>query len=405
VSVTLWLYSTLGGTKQEFRPPGDPVTMYVCGVTPYDTTHLGHAFCYVSFDVLNRYLRSLGHRVKYIQNITDIDNDILRRAKELGEDWKELGDRNVAIHQKSLRDLNVLEPDHWARATEEMPMIVEITRTLEQRGHAYESGGNVYFSVKTDPDYGRLSGLNRGDMLPKLDETGDLVADPHKRDPLDFILWMAAKPGEPTWESPWGPGRPGWHIECSAMSMRYLGEQLDIHGGGGDLVYPHHESEIAQSECFTGRRPFARFWMHVGMLRMDGEKMSKSLGNMAFVGKLIEEGHSPQAIRLYLLSVHYRGILDYRLADLRSMQTVVDTLRTALSAAGGASGTPLESAAIVGRFRTAMDDDLDTPRAIAAARELADAIIAARADGRSIRDAQAALRDMVDVLGVVVEPG
>ena len=323
--MSLRLYSTLSRTIEEFRPAGDEVRTYVCGVTPYDTAHLGHAFLYVSFDVLHRFLRYLGYRVRYIQNITDIDNDILRRAKELDEPWDELGNRYVKIHQDGLDALGVEPPVKYPRATEEIPLMVEMIEALIARGHAYEAGGNVYFRVSSDPDYGCLSRLPLDEMADELTETGDPADDPLKEAPVDFLLWQAAKPGEPTWPSPWGPGRPGWHIECSAMSIRYLGETLDIHGGGGDLVYPHHESEIAQSECWSGQRPFARFWLHAGMLRMDGEKMSKSLGNMVFVHDLVKQ-YRPEALRLFLSSVRYRDVLEWDPDKVAACEKVVTLL-------------------------------------------------------------------------------
>jgi L-cysteine:1D-myo-inositol 2-amino-2-deoxy-alpha-D-glucopyranoside ligase len=408
--VSLRLYSTLSRSIEEFRPAGDEVRLYVCGVTPYDTAHLGHAFCYVSFDVLGRYLRYLGYKVRYIQNITDIDNDILRRANELNEPWDTLGNRYVAIHQSALDALGVEAPDKYPRATEEIPLMVEIIETLISRGHAYEVDGNVYFRVASDEGYGRLSQLPPEEMAERLTETGDPADDPRKESPLDFLLWQAAKPGEPTWPSPWGPGRPGWHIECSAMSMRYLGERLDIHGGGGDLVYPHHESEIAQSESWSGERPFARVWMHVGMLRMDGEKMSKSLGNMVFVPDLLRT-YRPEAIRLYLSGVRYRDVLEWSEDALAEAENLVTLLRSAAEASHPVhddthpvetSGDPVDALPYRDRFVAAMDDDLDTPRAIAVLRELAEAILAGRREHRPTSQARHELRTLSAVLGVTL---
>ncbi|HYU17366.1 MAG TPA: cysteine--tRNA ligase [Chloroflexota bacterium] len=405
--VALRLYNTLSRMAEPFRPTGDEVRMYVCGVTPYDTTHLGHAFCYVVFDVLSRYLHFLGHRVRYIQNITDIDNDILRRARELGERWDELGNRYVEVHQRSLDALGVERPERYPRATEEIPTMVDMIQTLIERGHAYQAQGNVYFRVASDPEFGKLSRLGPDQMADRLAEAGDSADDPRKEQPLDFLLWQAAGPGEPSWPSPWGPGRPGWHIECSAMSIRYLGEALDIHGGGSDLVYPHHECEIAQSESWSGRRPFVRFWMHVGMLRMDGQKMSKSLGNMVFVESLLTR-HSAEAVRLYLLSVHYRGVLEYDEAALAAAERQVERLRYAATlAAGPAAGSataPLVAAEHRARFLSALDDDLDTPAAITALRNLADAILGARDRGQPVGPAQAELCELASILGLRLDP-
>lgn len=400
--VSLRLYSTLSRTIEQFRPEGDEVRIYVCGVTPYDTAHLGHAFCYVSFDVLSRFLQYTGLKVRYIQNITDIDNDILRKAKEVNEPWDELGNRYVKIHQTALDNLNVLPPVKYPRATEEIPLMVEIIESLITKGHAYEVEGNVYFRVASDPKYGCLGGFSKDEMAVRLTETGDPADDPRKEQPIDFLLWQAAKPGEPTWPSPWGPGRPGWHIECSAMSIRYLGETMDIHGGGGDLVYPHHESEIAQSECWTGDRPFARVWMHIGMLRMDGEKMSKSLGNMVFVHDLLKD-HRPEAIRLYLSGVRYRDVLEWDPDALVAAGELVTFLESAASAESGASGE-VDSEPLRQRFVAAMEDDLDTPQAIVALRELAEAILAGAKAGKSISAAQTDLRALAGILGVTL-PG
>ncbi len=276
------LFNTLTQSLEEFIPIDNTVRIYVCGITPYDTTHLGHAFTYVSFDTLMRYLEYTGCKVKYVQNVTDIDDDILRKAREVGMAWDELGRRETERYLRDMDALNVRRPDVYAHASEETPTMIEIIQVLLAKGFAYENGGSVYYSVKRDAEFGgmaRAIGLNDYHaMLTIANERGNFPDDPRKRDPLDFVLWQAQAPGEPAWPSPWGPGRPGWHIECSAMSMRYLGPQLDIHGGGEDLAFPHHTCEIAQSEHFTGKAPFSRFWVHTGMVHQDGEKMSKSLG-------------------------------------------------------------------------------------------------------------------------------
>jgi L-cysteine:1D-myo-inositol 2-amino-2-deoxy-alpha-D-glucopyranoside ligase len=399
--VALRLYNTLTDAIEEFRPAGDEVRMYVCGVTPYDTTHLGHAFCYVVFDVLNRYLRFLGWRVRYIQNITDIDDDVLKRANRDGRDWKELGDENVAIHQRSLDALGVEAPAGYPRATEAVPEIIRIARDLIARGHAYEAQGNVYFRVGSDPGYGKLSRLDVAEMERLLNERGGRTDDPRKEQPLDFLLWQAAEPGQPSWESPWGPGRPGWHIECTAMAIRDLGETIDIHGGGADLIFPHHESEIAQSEAWTGKRPFSRVWMHVGMVRMDGEKMSKSLGNMVFVEQLLTR-FSAAAIRLYLAGFPYREAFEYDESELRAKEALVDQLRRAASVSSVSGGSALDASPHRVRFLAALDNDLDTPTAVAVLGDLSTAILDTNERGQSVRAAQSALRTLATLVGVTL---
>ena len=398
------LYNTLGQTVQDFAPrPNAPVTVYVCGITPYDTTHLGHAFLYVTFDVLIRHLEAKGWPVRYVQNVTDIDDDILRKSREVGEDWIQLGNRWTRRFIDDLQALNVRPPEAYARATDEIGRIIEINSRLIAEGYAYERGGNVYFRVSRDPDYGKLSGLSHAEMLPISAERGANPDDPNKEGPLDFILWQAQAPGEPAWDSPWGPGRPGWHIECSALSLHHLGAPLDIHGGGGDLVYPHHESEIAQSEHYTGGE-FARFWVHCAMLRYQGEKMSKSLGNMVFARDLLKTV-SPDAVRLALLSHHYRDSWEYTDADLQRAVALAERLRLAGHAGGGSASRSLSSVHSVGvwdyvaRFNAALDNDLDTPAALQVLDELASEV-------QSSRDRSDALRQLAAVLGLRLDaPG
>lgn len=287
------LFNTLTQSLETFTPREKTVQIYVCGVTPYDTTHLGHAFTYVSFDTLIRYLESSGYAVRYVQNVTDIDDDVLRKARELGVAWDELGRRETASYLRDMDMLNVRRPTVYARATDEIPRIIELIQTLIERGYAYESAGCVFYSVKQDSDFGELAraiGLNDyRAMLSVANERGNFPDDKRKRDPLDFVLWQAQAPDEPAWSSPWGPGRPGWHIECSSMVIHYLGPQIDIHGGGADLAFPHHSCEIAQSEHATGKVPFVRYWMHTGMVYQGGEKMSKSLGNLTLVRELLKD--------------------------------------------------------------------------------------------------------------------
>ena len=318
--MSLRLFDTRRGEKVPFAPIGDgPVGLYVCGVTPYDTGHLGHAFTYLSFDVLHRYLEYLGHRVVYVQNLTDVDDDMLRVPASSGVDYLELGNRHVTTFLTEMAALNWLPPDHYPRATQHIDQMQELITRLLDRGHAYQAEGHVYFAVDSWPDYGALSALPREAMLPIANERGNVPDLPGKRNPLDFVLWQPSAPDEPSWPSPWGAGRPGWHIECSAMSMHYLGSRFEIHGGGGDLVFPHHESEIAQSEGATGEQPFVAWWMHAGMLRFADEKMSKSLGNLVLVRDLLAS-YPGDAIRHYLVSHHYRHEVDVRRERRRSVR-------------------------------------------------------------------------------------
>jgi L-cysteine:1D-myo-inositol 2-amino-2-deoxy-alpha-D-glucopyranoside ligase len=394
------LYNTLRRTIEDFTSDNGRVGMYVCGVTPYDTTHVGHAFTFLVFDVLARYLRASGLEVTYVQNVTDIDDDILRKAKEVGIDWRELAARETDALLRDMRSLNAVDPDHFVRATDHIPEMVELIASLINHGIAYERNGSIYFSVERDAEYGKLSQIPRSEMLPIANERGNLPDDPNKDDPLDFILWQAAAPGEPTWETPWGAGRPGWHIECSAMAMRYLGETIDIHGGGSDLIFPHHESEIAQSEHGTGTRPFARYWMHVAMVEYQGEKMSKSLGNLVLVRDVLTDYH-PDALRLYLLSNHYRERWEYKEEFIDEWSGVAQDLREARSFPAFGVEELVDVVPFRERFFNAMDDDLNTPRAIQALRDVANAILEAPEED-DIRDAQAILVELSDVLGLTL---
>ena len=371
------LFNTLTQSLEEFVPIDNTVRIYVCGVTPYDTTHLGHAFTYVSFDTLIRYLEFLGYTVKYVQNVTDIDDDILRKSRELGMTWDELGRRETQRYLNDMDALNVRRPDVYARATEETPMMIEIISTLLAKGYAYENGGNVYYSIMQDADFGvmaRAIGLNDYHaMLTIANERGNFPDDPRKRDPLDFVLWQAQAPGEPAWPSPWGPGRPGWHIECSAMSMRYLGPQLDIHGGGADLAFPHHTCEIAQSEHFTGKAPFSRFWMHTGMVHQDGEKMSKSLGNLTLVSNLLND-YSADAIRVTLLNHLYRCPWECFSEDLQVATETIARFQQIRTLVG--DQTEGQDAILSGRFHAAMKNDLNTPEALLLLNQAAETTLA-----------------------------
>jgi L-cysteine:1D-myo-inositol 2-amino-2-deoxy-alpha-D-glucopyranoside ligase len=359
--VRLFLYDTFSA-KEKALPEG-PITMYVCGVTPYDTTHLGHAFTFVQFDVLVRSMRWLApdREVTYIQNVTDIDDSILMRARKLGVNWRTLGDEQLGLYRADMQALRVTGPKHLVRATSAIPTIHVLIQALLDRSAAYAvEGGSVFFRVRSRPGYGELSRLTRAQMLEIAGQQDDAdLDDPRKEDPLDFALWKgwSGQADEPCWDSPWGRGRPGWHIECSALCRQYLGEQLSVHGGGADLVYPHHESEIAQSETALGVRPFAQIWSHVAMVRMDGDKMSKSLGNMIFVGKLLEE-YSPNAIRLYLLAHHYRQVWEWSAAEMRDSASLAAALEASARQADVSASDARDA------FAGALAADLKTPAAV-----------------------------------------
>jgi len=376
----VYLYSTLSQHKEQLTSPDGKLGVYVCGVTPYDTTHMGHAFTYLTFDVLVRYLRLRGYQVRYVQNVTDIDDDILKRATKVGVAWDQLGREQTMLYLQDMAALNILAPDVYPKATEETGDMIAVAMKLIEDGRAYERNGSVYYRAHMLSDYGALPHLPTSELLDIANERGNFPDDPNKEHPLDFPLWQAAKPGEPTWPSPWGPGRPGWHIECSAMSMRYLSRQVDIHGGGADLVFPHHASEIAQSEPYTGVAPFVRYWMHVGMVRYDGEKMSKSLGNLVLVRNVLRE-YTADALRLYLLSHHYREPWTY---EPREVPAAAELGRHLSAALGRERGDPTALAATASphrqRFEAAMDDDLDTPTAIHVLRDIADDLLDGRAD-------------------------
>lgn len=394
------LFNTQTGRVEHFTPRDGAVGMYVCGVTPYDTTHVGHAFTFLTFDILARWLRYQGADVTYVQNVTDIDDDILRKAKEVGVTWTELGDREIAKYLKDMEDLNWVAPDHYVRATDHIPEMLEITQALIAKDHAYESGGNVYFSVASDPDFGKLSHIPRDLMLPIANERGNTPDDPNKRDPLDFVLWQAWQEGEPSWDSPYGPGRPGWHVECSAMASRYLGPSIDIHGGGFDLVFPHHEAEIAQSENAFGVQPFARSWVHAAMVGYNGEKMSKSLGNLVLVSNTLQN-YTADALRLYLFSNHYRTPWTFEDEEMDRWASVAGDLVEAIDLPAYGIDNELDVSTERERFLNAMDDDLNTPEAIAALRDIASAILESPEDDDT-RAAQRSLRELGDVLGLTL---
>lgn len=397
------LYNTMTQRVDDFTARDGQVGMYVCGVTPYDTTHIGHAFTFLTFDMLTRFLRYQGLSVTYVQNVTDIDDDILRKAKELGMTWDDLGRRETAKYLQDMDNLNALRPDHYVKATDHVPEMLEIIAALIAKKNAYEVAGNVYFAVDSDLEFGKLSHLPRPEMLPMANERGNTPNDPNKQNPLDFVLWQKSAPGEPSWDAPYGPGRPGWHVECSAMASRYLGPSIDIHGGGLDLIFPHHECEIAQSENAFGVEPFSRFWVHVGMVAYQGEKMSKSLGNLVLVSEVLNTYH-PDAVRLYLFSNHYRSSWEYEDAEMERWAGIARDLSEAAGFPAYGVEVEVEVAPFRERFLNALEDDLNTPVAIEALQEIAAAILEAPEED-DIRDAQRTLGELADVLGLTLSEG
>ena len=355
------LYDTARGEVVPFAP-GQLVTMYTCGITPYDATHIGHAAVYLAYDVLQRRLRDRGHDTRCVRNITDVDDDLLRKARELGVHYLDLAAAETARFDDDMRALELLPSWSEPRATSAIADIRGFIGMVLDRGYAYQAGGAVYFDVSKYERFGQLSHLGRDEMLALAAERGGNVDDPHKDDPLDFVLWQPSATDEPSWESLWGPGRPGWHIECSALALRELGTTIDLHGGGADLIFPHHECESAQSEAATGEL-FVRHWMHQAMVRMDGEKMSKSLGNLVFVSDL-RQTWDPRAIRLAVVANHYRTSWEWH--D-EVMPAAAERLAR-WHAGGAADGDSALAAA-----RAALDDDLDTPAAVQAIDEAADA--------------------------------
>jgi len=335
---------------------GPVVTLYSCGITPYDSAHLGHAAVYLTYDVLQRRLRDAGHETRCVRNVTDVDDDILRKARELGVHYLDLAAQEIARFDRDMAALGILPVYAEPRATSAIPEILSLIGRALDEGVAYEAGGAIYFRVASFKGFGSVSHLGRDEMLALAAVHGGNPDDPNKADPLDFVLWQPSLPDEPAWESRWGPGRPGWHIECSALALRELGDTVDIHGGGRDLVFPHHECEAAQSESVT-HREFVRYWVHVGLVGLDGEKMSKSLGNLVFVSELLEDAPA-SAVRLALLGHHYR--LDWTWSD-QDMAAATRRVGDYAARSGGRDGTGL-----LDDVRAALDDDLDTPGALAA---------------------------------------
>ncbi|MCL4292145.1 MAG: cysteine--tRNA ligase [Acidimicrobiia bacterium] len=385
------LFDTQRRAVVPFEPPS-VVRMYVCGITPYDSTHLGHAATYLTYDLLIRRLEETGHEVRMVRNITDVDDSILPKARELGVPFLELAERETARFRSDMEALGMRPPIAEPRATETIDEIIAIVERLLDSGHAYLTAGTAYFDVSTFPGFGELSHYSHDQMVRLARARGGNPDDPHRRDPLDFVLWQPSLHDEPAWRAPFGVGRPGWHIECSAMAMQEHGPTLDLHGGGTDLIFPHHECERAQSEALTGE-PFARHWMHSAMVAYEGEKMSKSLGNLVFVSDLLEVA-DPRAIRLALMHYHYRSGFEWHDTDIQDGTALLRRLVAAAARPDGPDPAPFAR-----RVRAALDDDLDAPRALEALGELADAVLSGGHDP----SAPAVLVELGRLLGVDLE--
>ncbi len=408
--MALRIYNTMTHKKEEFQTlEPNHVRMYVCGPTVYNKAHVGHAMSALVFDIIRRYLDYRGYQVSHAMNFTDVDDKIILRANEMKVDPFALAEGYIREFEQNLADLNVLPATIKPRATQEIPQILKMVQDLIDKGYAYPLNGDVYFRVRKDEDYGRLSGRKLEDM-----QAGARIdVDSRKEDPMDFALWKSARPGEPSWDSPWGPGRPGWHIECSAMNLTHLGEQIDIHGGGNDLIFPHHENEIAQTESLTGK-PFARYWVHNGMLQLGGEKMSKSLGNLVTIEDFLAQ-HPADALRLMVLTSSYRGPLTFNDEVIATAERGVERLRSALRPAlPGAAGAPQSTLDALAKqmeiaqatFIESMDDDFNSAGAVAGLYELVRSINQARADGardEELAPAQAKLRELAAVLGLTLK--
>ena len=393
------IHNTLSGKTEDFEVLDGKVNMYVCGITPYSASHIGHAMMSVIFDVVRRYLEFKGYDVCHIQNFTDIDDKMILAANSTGIDVADLAESNITDYLAEMDALNVARAHEYPRATAEIGKITEIIAKLIEKGYAYPVAGDVYFRVNRDEDYGKLSHRD----LDGLIAGARVEVNERKEDAMDFALWKSQKPGEPAWDSPWGMGRPGWHIECSAMAIKYLGSSIDIHGGGRDLIFPHHENEIAQSESFTDEVPFSRFWMHNGMLRLGDDKMSKSIGNIVTVGEALSS-YSPDALRLFFLSSHYRAPLLYTEANVAGQERALERLKNAVRPASAASvGSTIDASPTKAQFVEAMDDDFNTPRALAAMFDLAREINRGKDEGADVLGAQDTLRELSGVLGISLD--
>ncbi|MBI1350874.1 MAG: cysteine--1-D-myo-inosityl 2-amino-2-deoxy-alpha-D-glucopyranoside ligase [Actinomycetales bacterium] len=354
----LWLFDTAAGSVRVTEPEGT-ARMYVCGITPYDATHMGHAFTYVNFDVINRVWRDNGLEVHYVQNVTDIDDPLLERAVQTGQDWREIADRETALFREDMEALNVLPPQHYIGAVESIPSVARYVEELQAKGAVYSVDGDLYFRVASDPAFGEVAGLDRDQMISVFAERGGDPARPGKEDPLDCLVWQSERPDEPAWDTPLGHGRPGWHIECTAIALDHLGMTFDVQGGGSDLAFPHHEMCAAEAQVIAGARPFARHYVHSAMVSWQGHKMSKSRGNLVFVSALRHAGVDPSAIRLALLAHHYRSDWAWTDQGLEGATKRLALWRMAAQAPSGPDVLPTLEA-----VRTALANDLRTPEAL-----------------------------------------
>ena len=409
------IFNTLSGQKEEFVAqdeetsgnvcgvvPFPEVKMYVCGINAYADSHIGHALSYITFDVIRRYLEFRGYKVKHVENVTDVEDNIIATANRLGIPLKELTEKYTQRYLEDMDALNILRAHIYPKATEETPKMIEIIQGLIEKGYAYPAKGDVYFRVSNVPDYGKLSNRTLESMVAGIRiEPGE-----GKEHPMDFVLWKTSKPGEPSWPSPWGQGRPGWHIECSAMSLKYLGDSIDIHGGGQDVVFPHHENEIAQTESFTGKKPFVKYWMHNGLLRLGEEKMSKSLGNLITIREALSR-HSADALRIFVLSSYYRAPITFTEEALEAAEKGADRLRQVAQSEskGKKSGGQIDIPAYHARFLAAMDDDFGTSQALANLFDLARDINRLNDEGYDITQPKLTLTELAGVLGLTLKPG
>ena len=392
------VHDTAAGALRVAAPvdPAGPARLYVCGITPYDATHLGHAATYIAFDLLNRAWRDAGLEVRYVQNVTDVDDPLLERATATGVDWTELAERETELFRTDMTALRVLAPDDYIGAVESIPLDVELISRLQDRGHVYEVDGDLYFDVHADPRFGEVSGLDEARMLEVFPQRGGDPERPGKKHPLDCVLWQAERPGEPAWDSALGRGRPGWHIECSSIALRHLGHAFDVQGGGSDLAFPHHEMSASHAQAAFPGEPFAHAYVHAGMVGYQGEKMSKSKGNLVLVSRLREAGVDPMAIRWALLGHHYRSDWEWTDADLTRAEERLASTRHAVSLPAGAATAPL-----VAEVRAALADDLDAPRAL----DAVGAWEVATTEGRDTSEPGAGdvVRDLLDArLGILL---